>query len=371
MRTGVVLAMLSILLMGFVGWYCGQFQNRLDRLVGSLDPRDVGRGPDYGVKGVVENAEAFAIMATVYARLGKVKAAKAAADWLVLDGKKDNRAGWGLPFSWDAFGDGSVNSVDTVYGVSVALGVRALLDVCEFTGEKQYCESANEALRYYQRFYTRIDHGGFFWYSDREQDAISVYNVNALLSVQYARASKIFARAEYADLAEQVFSHFWAKRKESDLGVWWAYGERNSIPNDLVHSVIMVDSVLEYAEYARHPIETKEMVRYLGNFIEENRIREFVPHPEVASNLLERPARVWGIGALMGVMAKQGEPRRVSRLMKALDGYEFSPGAYGLIPGQTIPAPILKAYVALGLVDVLQHGCVPCGLVPAVDDIID
>ena len=36
--------------------------------------------------------------------------------------------GWGLPFEWDAFGDGTTNPANTVYSISTGVSVKALLD---------------------------------------------------------------------------------------------------------------------------------------------------------------------------------------------------------------------------------------------------
>lgn len=351
-----------VLLVAGMAWYCLPIDGRFDRVVAGLDRQNVGRGPDPYQKDVVEHSEAYSILATVFVRLGDAMAAKAAADWLMHDAVKGDRRGWGLPFSWDAFGDGTVNSKDTVYGVSVALGVRALIDICEFASEEKYCARAVEALEYYKQFFTRVDDGGYFWYSDRAHDAFDVNNVNALLMAQYARASFLFKRADYAAFAEQAFSHIWSNRKESDAGVWWSYGQNQLTPNDLVHAVMMVQGLVEFAYYAKRQLRTDGMVRYLEAFIERDGVREFGPHADLPSVLLDRPARVWGVAALIGAMAKENKPLTVQKLMVALDAYEFLPGSYGLTPGESIPAPILKAYVALGLLETLQDGCIPCRL---------
>ena len=39
--------------------------------------------------------------------------------------------GWGLPFAWDAFGDGTQNEPNTVYSISTGLVIKALLDWAE------------------------------------------------------------------------------------------------------------------------------------------------------------------------------------------------------------------------------------------------
>src|SRR5690606_12000299 len=63
--------------------------------------------------------------------------AGAAAEWLVqnadLDG--DGATAWGLPFAWDAFGDGSENPEHNAYTITTAVAVQALLDVYEHTGD--------------------------------------------------------------------------------------------------------------------------------------------------------------------------------------------------------------------------------------------
>lgn len=360
-----VFAVLSCSLLVFfagVYWYCSPFRKTLDQILISFDPTNPGRGPDAYKKEIMDHAEAYAMIASLFARLEKAVDAKVAVDWLINDLSKNNRKGWGLPFAWDAFGDGSINSENTVYGVSAALGVRALIDVCELTQETHYCTKANEALDYYKQFFTNTEDGGYFWYSDQGADAsYDVYNVSALLMAQYARGSKVFHRADYMELAKKAFGHVWLKRNTDNLGVWWTYGQHRKIPNDLVHAALMIEGISDFAKYASVSVELGDTIRYLEKFITVDGIKEFVgPGPELSNDLLKRPARVWGLGALIGTLSIQNRPLLARQLIDVLKLYEFSPGAYGMTPTDTTAAPILKAYVAKGLLDSIQEGCIPC-----------
>ena len=50
-------------------------------------------------------------------------------DW--PDKHPSEKFGWGLPFAWDAFGDGTENNPNTVYSISTGLVIKALLDWAE------------------------------------------------------------------------------------------------------------------------------------------------------------------------------------------------------------------------------------------------
>jgi hypothetical protein len=233
------------------------------------------------------------------------------------------------------------------------------LDVYEISKEDRYYSTALDALNYYVNFYTPTATGGYFWYSDQNHDAFDVYNVNALLSAQYARAASLFDRKDFAHIAEKTFNHLWSTKEDDEWGIWWNYGKNQKKPNDLVHAVMIVSNVIEYGRYAKIPIETNKMMQYLERFLDEEKIREFVPHSGLARSLTKRPARVWGIGALSELLANHGSAFAQVHVLHALKAYEFAPGKYGMLPKTKKESPILQAYVALGLV-----GCIPCSCRP-------
>lgn len=348
---------------GAAFWYCLSIDAQLQRLISQIDPKKPGHGFDHYAKSTVQNAEAYAIMTTVFTQLEMGDAARASADWLMHEGRRVNGFGWGLPFSWDAFGDGTVNPKETIYGVSVALGTKALLDVCATSGQEDYCDGAFDALDYYMQFRTGDSEGGYFWYSNQDHDAIDVYNVSALLAAQYARAATLTGRRDYAEIADRTALHLWSRRTQDETGVWWSYSSKNATPNDLVHAVMMVEGLRDYSRFGEHQFPTEGMLRYLRAFLEGESMKEFARHQQLTPSLLERPARVWGVSALITTLAPESNPYAVLRMLKTLRRYESQSGQYNLTPDKPETAPLFDAYVARALATALREGCIPCELI--------
>ena len=360
--TTLVLTLIS--LGGGAYWYCSSVNTQLQRLLSTMDAKRPGYGFDHYAKADVHNAEAYAIMATVFAKLDLHEEARNSADWLLRDGMKPSGFGWGIPFSWDAFGDGTVNPQETIYGVSVALATRALLDVCTGSGQKEYCDGAFSALDYYMQFRTEESDGGYFWYSNQSHDAIDVYNVSALLAAQYARAGKLIGRRDYLEVADRTAQHLWSRRTEDDMGVWWSYSSKNTTPNDLVHAVMMAEGLREYSNYGKHQFPSGGMHHYLRAFLNEKPTKEFAPHRQLPETLVERPARVWGVAALITELASAAGPATMAELLETLRRYETESGTYNLTPDKPETAPLFDAHVARALTTVLLDGCIPCKFVP-------
>jgi hypothetical protein len=129
------------------------------------------------------------------------------------------RTGWGMPWAWDAFGDGSVNPPETAYAITTALAIHALLDAGQ---------PVDRGIAEHWR--SRLD-----WYSDRPSDAVWTPNTAAALA-------SALARLGYVEEAQAVFD-----RLAEDRRFTWTYSERHEIVNDLSHYVYILWS----AERAR------------------------------------------------------------------------------------------------------------------------
>jgi len=170
-----------------------------DRASGNLFPDLVGYGLDPRHQDVSRYYPmAYALYAWAQAiHAKKTNSAHArsnaeiAARWLInhSDLNGDSTVGWGLPFAWDAFGDGSTNPANTVYGITTALSVYALLEVFDLTGKKEFLSTALDALDGYITYFTALPDGtGYFWYSERSDDSHPVPNVSSMLAGAYAQA---------------------------------------------------------------------------------------------------------------------------------------------------------------------------------------
>lgn len=308
-----------------------------------------GRGLDLYQRKVQDHAMAYALYGSAAALLGREHDAIKAADWLIQNPARAEATGWGLPFAWDAFGDGTPNPASTVYGVTTALAVRALFDTYDLTKDVRYRDTAKAALDYYRKFFTETHNGGYFWYSDQPQDNIDVHNISAILMGQYARAAKHFAQEPYADIAKKTRDHLIANRRAIGNSFYWPYSVKTDRPNDLVHASYIAQGFIDYQKYSDSDADSDGEVRYLLEFFGDQTIWEFPRHADIAPELLQRPARAWGVGMLIHTLADAGQTKLARKAAYALRAYEAAPNVFGTTPGRTEFVPRIQAHVALGL----------------------
>lgn len=303
-----------------------------------------GRGLDSHSNKVEDHAMAYALYASASAIMGRKDDAVMAADWLVENPASPGATGWGLPFAWDAFGDESENPKNTIYGVTTALAVRALLDVYELTDEASYLDTAKNALDYYSNFFEETESGGYFWYSDQKEDNVDVHNISAILMGQYARASQYFPEGPYAELARKAHANLVAKKRLYGGKPYWTYSTETDRANDLVHAAYIAQGFIDYTKHLDSEQSCEDEVDYLLNFFSNDSLREFPTHVDD-----ERPARVWGVGMLIYTLADVGRVDAARRAALILHDYEASPNVFAARPGREEFFPRMQSHVVFGL----------------------
>lgn len=164
-----------------------------------------------------------------------------------------DRFGWGLPFAWDAFGDGTTNPAATVYSISTAVAVKALLD---------WAAISDEASR--QRVYEAVDAALVEWTDDDVTTAsgqlayslsaddhdYNVFNSSAMLAGQMQRfaALDVSPQADtYRAVADRVMQSLIDLHQTDPAGNWyWNYSTTEAIANDLTHAGYIIDGVATY-----------------------------------------------------------------------------------------------------------------------------
>jgi len=281
----------------------------------AFDPVHPGRGRD-GHTGnqILDHAMAYALFASSARYLGLHEEATNARSWLIDDAAKpDGQTGWGLPFSWDAFADGDPNPIETIYGITTALAVRALLDCAE---KGKVPVQAISALENYLRFSNRTDDGVYFWYSNQRCDAKSVFNVTAMLAGQYARAGFLLGRNDFMQIAEAAAKDIVANRRQSRNGFYWNYGPEVARPNDAVHAAYTVLGLLEVQRWLGIDLDLKTATMYLRKFFRDGKPYEFVRHDGLEEKRFKKAARPWGVGALL-MVACEAEDKHLQSLSEA------------------------------------------------------
>lgn len=314
-----------------------------------FDASSPGLGRDLYREEVEEHAMAYGLYASAAAMLGMTEQARIAADWLVENPSKTEVVGWGLPFAWDAFGDDSVNPETTIYGVTTAIAVRGLLDVYELTGDMIYRDIAIQALEDYVPYFHESEHGGYFGYSDSRFDQVDTHNISGILMGQYARAVPYDMENRYREITDKLRSHLDRHREFVDGHYYWRYSERVKRPNDLVHAAYIVQGYLDYARFVDNSLDLDPVVEYLDRFFDGNSVYEFPDHREVAEGKTRRPARGWGVGMLIHVLADHGDVEGATRAAHALTHYHAGDNVFSIMPDRSEFIPRIQAHVVFGL----------------------
>lgn len=301
---------------------------------------------------VREHPMAIALYASAHTAIADEQAVKDAADRLVELAAENDSFGWGLGFRWDAFADGSVNPGDTVYGITTALAVRALLDAHQVLEDAAYLTAAQRALDGYAAYFTATPDGGYFWYSDQVTDAAPVANVSSMLAGQYARASALLARDDYANLAERAGRYLVGHAERNEEGrVSWPYGIDRIGFNDAIHAGYLVEGLILVDRYVGlDGFDQEASLAWLREFVVAGeRVTRFIGSVEAD--------RSWGVGQLLHVFCTYtNDADTVSALRRAIEDYEYAPGHYGPHPGVEVLYPRFQAHVLLGLASCEARG---------------
>ncbi len=162
-------------------------------------------------------------------------------DWLLQTVKPSG--GYGLGRAWDAFGDGSRNSVDTTYAVTSAGHVGDVLLEAYQHGQlepERLAELMDAVLAL-----PRVDRGRCIAYSDAAADRGKpcVYNVSFGAAAWLLRARQVTGWR-----AQQIEAVLAAVRPTVSTGYnrrtgYWPYSANNTRPQDLSHQVYTAVSV--------------------------------------------------------------------------------------------------------------------------------
>lgn len=275
-----------------------------DPMAAALRARLGGADPGVGVADYPGFPTAEIPKAEAAVLLAEVTCAKANPQWdrALLDevGERlltwpsrhaGDRFGWGLPFAWDAFGDGTENPADTVYSVSTGVVVKALLDWAEISDARtvgRIDSVVDRALAEWlaPEAMTAADQLAYSLApADRSFD---VFNSSVMLAGQMARFASLGRRSEHAAdyraVADRVMTSLASRALTDRRGFWyWPYSVQEDTPNDLTHAGYVVDGVTAYvasdpAAAARLPVEV--IASHLTSFVSDGTIGEpMLPWP--------------------------------------------------------------------------------------------
>lgn len=322
-----------------------------DLVHGALDPSFPGRGTvDYPYSEPADIPKAYAMVV----RAGSTSAGTDASlgalgstslDWLLshADEDHDGIPGWGLPFPWDAFGDGSPNEANATYAISTAIVIDALIDRAgQATGERRasLIDLALQAILPYLAD-SAASPGGVAPYSLSTQDRpYTVFNTAAYIAAMAQRLSNQGvppARAEeLRSFADRTMQLLLESRLLAPSGAWyWPYMASSTSLNDLPHASYIAYAIQTYARHGG---------RWASSFplaIIRLHLRDFVlgASGEVraypAFSGIESPARSYDIGFALVALCSSDDHDIAdvrSALTHAIPRYRTNDGHYAKLP---------------------------------------
>lgn len=343
-----------------------------------FDPLSPEQALDFPmVYGLIASAELSFSITTGNSR--SFENAIGAADWLVrnADLNQNGLIGYGLPFEWDAFQNGSVNPKHTEYGITTALAVQGLLDTvdaidCKFEQNmihngyhdkrKEYIEISRSALSSFIEKKLFNDYGNeglCFWYSTRSEDAFDVNNVNSMLGgmlqrlstyvdPDFSRSTQWIARRSIQYAINQII----LSDAESVGWYWNYYGRKKPVgkkvqPNDLVHAAYTFDGIRNYYHYGGDlitQIELKELTKHILLYVDAKQ--------RVVKRWADRKSepKLWDIGYLLFLLSQFDDFIRAKVVFEYLQAvYLGNDAHYAYLPNDRRAFVRHEAHVALGL----------------------
>lgn len=314
--------------------------------------------PGFGIEtngsGPIDQAMAYGNIAAAAALMDDAPIMRASADWLVAHARQGDRTGWGLGWAWDAFGDGTTNPADTIYGITTAIAAEGLLNAYDASGEQAYLDTVVRALEDYLRCTTLTEAGAFFWYSNQPADARNVHNVSAMLAGMYARAGALLGREDFKDAARRALadlrSH--AVLREDDIS--WRYADMGTLDragtrwNDLVHASYIVYGVaLAERHLGTQWFERERLSAYLRGYFSEDGLPMEFNRAEARPRAATVRGRAWGVGMMALAFAELGERESAAAALRVIPDYEFAPYQFAYRFGAQRSVPRANSHLLL------------------------
>lgn len=339
-----------------------------------LDPVFPGRGNfDYegGFPGDIAKSYAALVMGeALLVRSGKQGGfsdrALTSGHWLLdhADENHDGVTGWGVPSSWDAFQDGSVNPLNTEYTISTSLALAALLDwmECDKAAPKERIMAVvGKAMEPYLTG-SHNSPGGIPAYSLTASDAkYDCYNPAGHLLGVAQRLSALLrpanpARADaLANLADVTVKVLVAERLISPSGNWfWNYSKDEKTANDMPHAGYIIEGLWQYAQHGGRlagQIEIDKVMGHLRDF--RDGAGKWFEWPTFRSDLKVPPqprTYDWGMGMLIACRL-MADRELATDLLNQLQAYRRGDGFFRTRPGDDAKPVIneYQSYVLWGL----------------------
>lgn len=349
------------------------YDTKLRQLYARFDPVNPGRGVlDYPGNPVGDVAKSYAMI--VLGELARERSGRlpelpsmleTAGYWLLENPNVDDAGhrGWGLPVAWDAYGDSTENPANSIYSISTAIVIDALLSWSEARTDaphRRINEAVQNALDAFVEAPATPD--GLLPYSlqpaDREYDT---FNSATYLAGQLQRFSQLTGDQSYSRAADQTMQSLLRNHKISDRGNWyWTYSIQEATSNDLPHATYIITGILDYARHGGRLVGEFDLEAVKG-LMGEYVTTSFFAGTQVRSwpsfeTTIKLPARSYDLGIAMALAcrtAAHSDLREV--LVDFVDRYR-TPAGFLKYPSDALDVePLIineyEAYLWFGLME--------------------
>ena len=360
---------------------CAPTAQTYSDLLGRIPASHPGRGQaDYPGNPVADIPKSYAMV--LAAELNRLRAGalpegdraliRTAGQWLLdhCDEDGDGIVGWGLPFAWDAYGDGTTNPADTEYTITTGIVVNALLDWADSdfaAPQERIVATVASALAPYLdgRF---ASPSGLFAYSlDANDLRYDCFNPAAYLAGQMQRVSHYVAdrklQTKIRRASDRVMSVLLEHRKTDPGGGWyWSYSlQEDNVPNDLPHASYIIDGIRHYMDGggALSPsFDWEAVYAHLQTFSSKDHSR-WHAFPAFSAIDRDRPPRLYDLGMALYLLSRYDAlPERAKSLASTICSYGSDNGHYlkwplssklGRISSGNLSVQEYEAYLLMGL----------------------
>ena len=280
-----------------------------------------------------------------------------ATRWLIensdLDG--DGKGGWGLPFAWDAFGDGTINPIGHPFTIDTAIVALGLLDALDtrIWSEAERQEIVVLVKKVFERWCVECwtqtsDMRGYFWYSPSISDNYYLANVSSMFCGVLQR----FIHDYGNELSTEERELFGNRANDGMMLIensvvmfggmpFWNYIDSKDFAaytNDLVHQVYILYGIHIYQKYGGQiPMRwtTEDGLRSVHTFTNGGVTYNY-PQDQHFGNVytdLKMPASLWGLGMQIAYGSALGDGFLADSALETIKA------SYGNFPDVTVYPP--------------------------------
>ena len=337
----------------------------------SLSTKKPGFGKsDYGKFDIADIPKAYAMFLSAELMRYKQKGdsydltmALNAGNWLLnnSDLNQNGITGWGVPVSWDAFGDGSTNEANTEYTIATGIVINALMDWMEYAPETapetKIIAIIKNAISPYLKgnIYSA---SGLYNYSLKISDRkYNCFNAAIYMAGQMQRFVQFISNESLKNKiqvsVDKVMSATLKYKKTDPKGGWyWSYSiEENNVPNDLAHAGYVVEGILLYIKNGGtlgKLFNSKAILQHLDYFSNDEGTQWYF-QPSFYSKKTISP-RLYGIGMIMHILSKYTDKKiKIKNLATFISKYKISDGLYSRWINEEIVITEYLTYLLYGL----------------------